>query len=104
MNIDYELAVSKEKLELAKLKAREFFNNNKKYTDDDNFDWYAFFEQTINKIIRRESIHMGFGPGGSPEWYAETLEVVSEWIAAEYAHSKIVGRCYNPHDFIPDVE
>jgi methionine synthase I (cobalamin-dependent) len=89
----YDLEEIKEKL-LAYLK-------NCSYPDTQNAEveakaTFKYLESTVDKIIKRNSVNIRFGSGGSPLWHSTVLHYLSKWVAAEIKMGKIIANELDP--------
>ena len=87
--LDFELGIAEENLIEAKRKASEYLQLNAHTT---TICWYSNFEQIVARIVRREQPEFSFGAGGSPDWYAEGLRLLGDWIGAEFKHGKLLAQ------------
>jgi hypothetical protein len=87
MNLDYEIVKAEKNVEKAKREARSYLELCSSKTD-----WYKTFETLVNRIIKRERPNFNFSAGGHPEWYAEALKLLANWISAEWTHCELLGK------------
>jgi len=86
MSLDYDLQTAELRLATAKQKMRDYCS------PDADPDWYLILEKEVGRIIRRDAPELNFGANGSPDWYVKVFSYLSEWIDAEYEHSKLLAR------------
>lgn len=55
-------------------------------------DVFKYIKETVDKVIKRQSYSLKWGPNGTPQWHASILNYVSKWISLELEVSKHMKR------------